>query len=241
MTDFICYLHPGWKSDIRPASSRRDWMDSTPNKYATRCLPMVIANSYGWNIHTPIGFTASWTGGPNPNDVTIRPDDGTPPNLAPVAIFGAATMTIHVHGIFRTPPGWDLWAGPIPNSGKDGIYALSGIIETDWSVYTWTINWQFTRPNHWVRFEPGEPIVCIHPVQRGVLEQFEPRFAPMSDDPDLLRQFNAWTVSRNAFQTAIKPTIADSWQKKYYTGDDMDGNRAEGHVVKMRLKPFKEG
>ena len=35
--------------------------------------------------------------------------------------------------------------GPI-NRPKDGIAALPGIIETDWSPYSFTMNWMFTRP-----------------------------------------------------------------------------------------------
>ena len=29
---------------------------------------------------------------------------------------------------------------------KDGISALSGVIETDWLLYNFTVNWIFTRP-----------------------------------------------------------------------------------------------
>ena len=60
--------------------------------------------------------------------------------------------------------------GPI-NRPKDGIAALSGIIETDWSPYSFTMNWMFTRPGTPVRFEKGEPYCHIFPVSCGALER----------------------------------------------------------------------
>src|ERR671914_419696 len=48
------------------------------------------------------------------------------------------------------------------------------IIETDWAPYSFTMNWQFTRPGAAVRFEKDEPYCHIFPVRRGQLEAFEP-------------------------------------------------------------------
>ena len=42
------------------ADWERDWMDSTPNRFAYRCLPLTIANQTGWWIKNPVGFTATW-------------------------------------------------------------------------------------------------------------------------------------------------------------------------------------
>ena len=75
-----------------------------------------------------------------------------------------------MHGVFRTEPGWNLFVGGSPNEPKDGLYPLSGVIETDWAPYSFTMNWQFTRPDHWISFEEGEPFCFLYPVQRGLLE-----------------------------------------------------------------------
>src|SRR5580692_8143916 len=104
-----------------------------------------------------------------------------------------AILTFHVEGLFRTPPGWNLWVGGSPNRPKDGIYPLTGIVETDWAPYTFTMNWRFTRPNHWVRFEAEEPICFVFPIQRGYLEEVTPRLMPMESDPEVLRQFAEWS------------------------------------------------
>ncbi|HEY8289962.1 MAG TPA: DUF6065 family protein, partial [Acetobacteraceae bacterium] len=168
--DFLCYLHEGWQPLIRPAEATREWMDATPEAFAYRCLPLNIANAHGWEILTPAGFSAYWRGGSATADVIVRPDRDMPPASAPVSLFGQGTVTVHIQALFRTPPGWNLLVGGSPNRAKDGIAPLSGVIETDWSPYTFTMNWRFTRRNHWVRFEANEPVCFVFPVQRDALE-----------------------------------------------------------------------
>ena len=241
--DFLCYLHEGWQPLIRPAEPTRPWMDATPEAFAYRCLPLNIANAHGWDILTPSGFSAYWRGGSSTADVIIRPDAGMPSAAAPVSLFGQGTFTIHIQGLFRTPPGWNLFAGGSPNSAKDGIAPLSGVIETDWSPYTFTMNWRFTRRNHWVRFEAGEPICFIQPTQRDALERMNPKFVPLNDNPEAARQFAAWSRSRNSFQAKVTEqppaSASDKWQKRYYRGLDMDDKAGvPDHRAKLRLKPF---
>jgi hypothetical protein len=244
--DFLCYLHEGWHPLIRPAEPTRPWMDRTPEAFAYRCLPLNIANAHGWEILTPVGFEAYWRGGSSTADVIVRPDVGMPSSSAPVSLFGQGTFTIHVQGLFRTPPGWNLLAGGSPNSAKDGVAALSGVIETDWAPYTFTVNWRFTRRNHWVRFEAGEPICFIQPAQRDALERMNPKFVPLSSNPDAARQFAAWSESRNSFQAKVAEKApsapTDQWQKRYYRGLDMDDKPGvPDHRAKLRLKPFVQG
>ena len=57
------------------------------------------------------------------------------------------------------------------NRPKDAIAALTGLIETDWSPYSFTMNWQFARTHTAVRFiEKGEPFCHLMPVRRGEIE-----------------------------------------------------------------------
>lgn len=238
-----CYLYPGWRPRIRASSFRRDWMDATPESFAYRCLPLDIANAHGWEILSPCGFEARWNGGSRTEDVTVVPDAGTAPEDAPVALFGQGTVTFHVAGLFRTEPGWNLWVGGPPNSGKDGIVPLNGVIETDWSPYSFTMNWRFTRPGQWVRFEENEPFAFFFPVQRGVIEAVEPRFAPIEADPQLKSQFEAWSRSRDAFQqeVALNPPAlpSEKWQKLYYRGVDAQGQPGPAdHKSKLRVREF---
>ena len=241
--DLICFLHPAWRPLLRPASANRAWMDATPEAFAYRCLPLNIANAHGWELLSPCGFEASWKGGSAADEVVIRLDPGSDPAHAPVALFGQGVLTFHVEGIFRTPETWNLWVSGPPNHGKDGIAPLTGVIETDWSPYTFTMNWRFTRPGQLIRFEAGEPFCFLFPVQRGVLETFKPRLQPLPDDALLEQRFMAWSRSRDAFhekmKTATNVAPADKWQKHYYRGEDSAGERISSrHQTKIRLKAF---
>ena len=236
------FIHPDWQPRIRPADSKREWMENTTERFAYRCLPLAIANAHGWEIGSPCGFEARWNGGSGVEAVEIRVDPGADPHRLPVSLFGQGTITFHVEAIIRTPPGWNLWVGGSPNNAKDGIAPLGAVIETDWSPYTFTMNWRFTRPDHWVRFEEDEPFCFFFPVQRGVLNDVEPTFRPLDDAPALRDAFADWSASRNAFQAWVeetRPTApADRWQKLYYRGVNPDGSRGVAdHQSKLHLAP----
>lgn len=217
-------------------------MDASPEAFAYRCLPLAMANAHGWEIANAAGFTARWTAGGSVEDVEIRLDDPAAPGN-PVSLFGQATLTFHIEGLFRTPPGWNLWIGGPPNAAKDGVAPLSGLIETDWSPYSFTMNWRFTRPDVWVRFEPGETICFFFPVERGIVETTAPRLRGIDEAPDLKRQFEAWSASRDAFHLRMREAPpanpGDKWQKLYYRGVDADGvPAATGHQTKLRVPAF---
>lgn len=240
-----CFVHESWRPRIRPASPRREWMESSPERFAYRCLPLAIANAHGWEVLSPCGFAARWNGGMGVNDVEVRVDPGATPRQAPVSLFGQATVTFHVEGLIRTSPGWNLWVGGSPNAAKDGIAPLGAVIETDWSPYSFTMNWRFTRPNEWVRFEEDEPFCFFFPVQRGVLDGVTPAIRPLAEAPDLADAFARWSASRDAFQEHVRLTNpqapADRWQKLYYRGVDPDGEPgADDHQSKLRVAAFRQ-
>lgn len=241
--DLLCYLYEGWRPRIRAANSRRDWMDVAPEAFPYRCLPLGIANAHGWEILSPCGFEAYWDGSDSAEGVVITLDPSTAPHEAPVALFGLGTITFHIPGLFRTPPGWNLWVGGPPNQAKDGASPLSGIIETDWSPYSFTMNWRFTRPDHVLRFEEGEPICHIFPIQPSAIEDVEPHFRSIEEDPELKARFDAWSASRDAFHIRMRETPperpSDKWQKLYYRGQDPDGTQTEAwHRNRLRVREF---
>ena len=241
--DLICYLHEGWDPDIRPAAPRREWMDETSEAFAYRCLPLNIANAHGWEIGAAVNCAARWNGGVGVEAIEIRTEPGSPARRAPVSLFGQGVLTFHIEGIFRTPPGWNLWVSGPPNAAKDGIAPLAGVVETDWSPFTFTMNWRFTRPGEWVTFEQGEAIAFFFPVQRGALQSFTPRFEALSGDALLARQFAEWNEARTQFHqqmsTAPPTDPSDKWQKHYYLGTDAAGcPGAADHQTKLRPKSW---
>ena len=57
-----------------------------------------------------------------------------------ISHFGSGVLTFHAGYLFRTPPGWAVWARGAPNTVKDGIVPLDGLVETDWLPFTFTMN-----------------------------------------------------------------------------------------------------
>lgn len=241
--DLICYVSRDWEPRIRPAVARRDWMDGTPEAYANRCLPLNIANSYGWEILSPVSFSAVWRGGDEAGSLEIDLSEVKRDAYVPISLFGSGVLTFHIEALFKTPPGWGLWVTGPANALKDGIAPLSGLVETDWSPYTFTMNWKLTRPDHPIRFEEDEPMCQIFPVNYAGIEKFEPRMAQLSESPELEKEFGAWADSRLAFHREMErsspPNPGDRWQKLYYRGVTPDDQPAScPHKVKLRIKPF---
>jgi hypothetical protein len=125
-----CLVVPGVELDIRPGIARRDWMDATINRFAYRCLPLSIANTHGWVICCRGGFEVEWNGGATDKDVEVVPLGEDPVDAE--GHFGSGILTIYPQAMFRTEPGYNLWVTGPPNVFKDGIQALSAVVEADW-------------------------------------------------------------------------------------------------------------
>jgi len=100
------YINDGHSVDILPAPVGRDWMDSTGQRFAYRCLSLNIANAHGWEILCDSGFDAIWNGGATQAAITVTADHGTKPPV--VSHFGHAVLTFHVSCLFQTDTGHDL-------------------------------------------------------------------------------------------------------------------------------------
>lgn len=236
------YVVDGHEVALRPAPHERDWMSATSERFAYRCLPLNIANAHGWEILCASDTVAVWDGGSGLDAIRVHAEDGRPP--AAISHFGHGVLTFHVPIVFRTPPGVDLYVtGPI-NSPKDGIAPLTGIVETDWLPFSFTMNWLFTRSAQRVRFAAGEPFCHVFPVARGAIEAVEPEIAALSSDPDLKARHDAWAESRAAFNRDLadpqSQASLERWQKLYQRGRDAAGvpAGAAGHRTRLRARPF---
>jgi hypothetical protein len=228
---------------IRPAQVERAWMETDAGRFAKRCLPLMIANQAGWELLNPAGFSAAWDGGDHLAAITIWPHS---PARDPGVIshFGLGILTWHVPFLFRTPPGYNLLVRGPANMPKDAISALEGIVETDWTSASFTMNWKFTRPGHTVTFEVGEPIAMIVPMRRGELERFQPAFVSGASAPSMLASFQAFSASRLRFLQELKtPGSAvepNDWQRDYMLGRDIKGRSSPEHQMRLRVAPFEE-
>ena len=238
-----CYATSGPPPRIVAAPLERAWMDQTPQGYAYRCLPLNIANSHGWLILNPTPFVAQWNGGPNLEDIQVQPTAPSPVSQIAMSHFGNGVLTLGVTGLFRTEPGYDLWVGGPTNMVKDAIQPLTGVVETDWSPFTFTMNYKFTRPFAPVAFGLDEPYCMVFPLQRGLVETVEPEFRTLDQDPEVRDAYLAWADSRRNFNADLKVEGSSAqlqkWQKEYFKGAGQWGKAPADHRTKVKLKEFR--
>ena len=152
-------------------------------------------------------------------------------------------VTFHTGHLFRTPPGWGVWVTGPPNWPKDGIYPLTGLVETDWLPFPFTMNWQMTRPGE-VIFEKGEPFAFITLMEHKKLEEIEPERKLLRSNEELVKEYDAWRDSRADFNTRLaggeENAMKERWQRHYMRGEKPTGDKADTHQTKRRLKPPRE-
>jgi hypothetical protein len=240
--ELTCY--PQWPNppELVPGRSERVWMDLTSQRYAYRCIPLSMANASGWEIRLPFTLEVGWNGGDSLDAIRMRANQPHFEHLVS-SHFGHGVVTFHTGWLFRTSPGWALWTRGPPNSIKDGIVALDGLVETDWLPFSFTMNWRFTRPGI-VRFEAGEPFCFIHLVPHALLDDVQPRIGDLEKEPKLKAAHDAWSASRADFGDRLKAmendAVAEKWQRTYVQGrGGVEGEHPMFHLSKRRLKAPK--
>lgn len=238
ITAYLIHDRPNMR--LLPAPLDRAWMDDTNQRFAYRCLPLNIANQAGWILTSPCTFELYWYGGGAKTDVEFRFLD--PPDPCVSSHFGYGVLTFSLPYLFRTPPGINLWVKGPSNMPKDGIQPLEGVVEADWAVSTFTMNWKVTRPFEWIRFDRGEPVCMVVPVPRGLVESLAPQAVPVASDPGLDAKYKEWEASRRGFIEGLQKLDPDAvqrgWQKDYFQGKQPEGGVFTGHQTRLTVKPF---
>jgi hypothetical protein len=239
--ELIAYrTNPCFDMELVPAMTERQWMTATRG-FAHRCLPLLMANQAGWFILNSHSMRITWNGFEDPSGVSIEYLSGRAPHPAS-SHFGYGIVTWTVPYLFRTSPGFNLLARGPANWPKEGAYPLEGIVETDWSVATFTMNWRMTKCHFPVAFEAGEPICMLVPQRRAELEAFQPSICDIRDNADLARSHRHWSEDRRRFLCELtKPgskAAQDGWQKDYFRGETPEGSRAPDHQTKLHLRKF---
>ena len=149
----------GWV--IEPAPSKRDWMDDTYKKIAYRCLPLIAANMAGWVVRCPATFTAVWNG----KHGQSRRGDPVAPAAFPAAHRGGGALAFRQRrsylllsrGSSARRLALRLLLRGLANHVKADAVPLDAVIETDWSPYTFTMNWKMVRGARARRVQEGRP------------------------------------------------------------------------------------
>ena len=223
----ICTLY-GRKSDflISASKTKRKWMDETEQKNAYKCLPLNVANQYGWTVHSPSNFYAEWNGKDDKNAVTTKGLKGAH------SVFGHGILTISVDFIIKTEKNISIYVKGVSNNPKDNIFPLEGIVETDWLPFTFTMNYKFYKPGK-VEFYKNEPLFMFFPINRSFIENFNIEYFPMSLDEEMSINYNKYATSRTKHIIEKQ----EGWQKYYITGTVVDEKKnLFNHKTKLNLK-----
>lgn len=236
-----CFRIGPVKIDLVPSSPSREWMDAFHNRHAYRCLPLNISNTHGWDVLCPFKMTAHWNGGNAVEDITVETGKEEHKDLLSHVLrsnFSRGIITFHTGFLFRTSPGWNLLAtGPF-NRPKPKAAPLTGIIETDWLPYPFTMNWQLMSPGT-VTFEEGEPFCTVMPIPKHYLQDVTPEIFDLKDDLVLEYEQEMFKREREGFMKKFHArdpeTLKQGWQRHYFVGRMPDNTKIEGHTNKLRL------
>lgn len=180
----------GW--GLRPSPSRRHWMNENPHAY--HCLPLVIANQWGWQVLCPTDVWATWDGSPGLDGLRIAVDPVYSPAIK--SQFGSGILTFSPPWLFRTSPGWSLYIKGPGNRWKVNSAALEGVVETWWLNYTFTLNWKIIEPGT-VYFARGESLAQLFPVPQDTFAAAQALEAPIGHaEPEAAAELVKWREER---------------------------------------------
>jgi hypothetical protein len=212
----------GWA--LRPSPSRRAWMSEHPTAY--QCLPMVVANQWGWQVLCPTDVRVIWDGSILPSGLRVEVDPKWSPSIK--SRFGRGIVTFSPPWLFRTPPGWDLYAKGPSNRWKPNGSPLEGVIETWWLNYTFTLNWKLVEPGE-LQFAAGESLAQLFPVPHATFKDATAIEAPINDsEPEAAAELLRWLEERRRVASTPTPT-----HRLYLKAEEI-----EDHLTKVPVPPF---
>ena len=191
------------KYKISLPSKKRSWMDVNDG-HAYRCLPLSVANGFGWEILNPISFTAIWNGSIGYVKaiefnfcIENEEDEMFVKRKNISSHFGNGIITFsYLEYIFRTSKEHNLFIKGPTNHFKHGAQALEAIVETDWLPYTFTLNWKLTKPFEEVQFFKNEPLATVFPIPRNYLESFDAIEENGDANSDFSKEHTKWAAKR---------------------------------------------
>jgi len=188
-----------YQPQIFQSSSRRDWMDASTNKHPYKCIPIVRANSHGWELRLEQDITVVWNGEESPDGLQIIDGEYHHHNHPPLAasLVGHGVLTFYCWYLVKTPKPYNLYVSGAPNQFVKGAAPVTGVVETWWSPYTFTMNWKIRYKNRPVTFKKGTPFVYFFPVDSAALEEFTPVVKKV-EEHEHYAEYKEWSDDRSA-------------------------------------------
>ena len=190
---------------------KRSWF--TPHFY--RCLPLSIANQYGYVITLPFDIELTWDGTTGTDGVKIATSQ--PSNDFTISNqFGHGIVTITTPFFIKTPKNVNIMTINPPNYILPNITVLNGVVEADNLRGNFTFNIKLQIPHITTTLKKGMPITGLIPIPRYFSDGFV-----LKDASDI---FTAEQVSEELQANAEHQKLrfdanSKSNQEKKYTPD----------------------
>lgn len=191
---------------IRPSPPRREWMDAVPAGYIYRCIPLLAANTMGWELLNPADTTMVWDGGDRIENIKI--DCEQRGLFTASSHFGSGIATWYVPFLFKTSPDLGLYICGPANHEHDDARPLDAFVRTDWLPFPFTVNWKMNRAGTPVTFKKGEPIARVMPFPLALIDETQLEIVSLSSDPGFKAEVTEFGKARAANVAAQRANIA---------------------------------
>lgn len=224
-----------YRPPIYQSSAKRDWMDASTNKHPYSCIPIVRANSHGWEMRLEQDIVVEWSGEESPEALQILSGGYDEKTRNPIcaSLVGHGVLTFYTWYLFKTPEPYNLYVTGAPNHYIKGVAPVTGVVETHWSPYTFTMNWKIRYKNRPVVFKAGTPFVHFFPINSVVLEEFTPVIKEIETYPNY-DEYKEWSDDRGA-----NPEKKHGYYKKGIAPNGCPMANPDLHKNKLNLKEPK--
>jgi hypothetical protein len=216
------------KKIIEKPSVKRPWF--TPDFY--RCLPLTIANQYGFFIKPTFDFEVTWNGGNETSDMQFSFDEESAKknveNPVVLSHFGSGILTIGLPFILRTPPGVNLMTISPPNVLINNMTVMSGVIETDNLRRDFSINIKLHHPGTYT-FNTHNVLATVIPIPRYFADSFNLELAENIFEEDVILEEIQANIDTLSHRENVEINLKDSVGRLYFSGKDVYGNMFPDH------------
>jgi len=214
--------------------SKRDWFDN----HAYWCLPLTIANQYGFGIRAMQDVELEWNGGGHPDNLKVTYLSEKHKTQQIKSWFGFGVLTVQMDWTFQTPKGINLMTMNPPNMYIDGLINMNGVIETDNLKRDFTFNIRVTRPNHKIRINKGDIVSAFIPIPRYFVDSFDMKSAKEVCSDGYIEHVRQCVKDFSEERNGPDKEKPGTNGRRYFMGEDIYGCPFLDHQKRIK-KPKK--
>jgi len=214
--------------------------------HAYLCLPLTIANQYGFVIKSTKDFTLFYPGG---NQKVLIDLKGAQEHDSKTDIqnfftnFESGILSVSNHFHLRTPPGVNLMTIQPPNYFIPGLHVMTGVVETDNLRRGFTFNLQVTTPGVKIKIKKGDWLSAFIPIPRYYVDNFKLIEAESFFDDNTMQLERASMIRaeyerqsgdfKENLEKGIKNPLLAGTGRKYFKGIFPNGKEFPDHQKRI--------